>query len=386
MNTVYLDNNATTAVAPEVFEAMRPFYLEHFGNPSSPHHLGDRPASAIRDARARVAAFLGCTEAEVVFTSCGTESDNLAIRGITEAVKDRRHVVTTAVEHSAVLNPIKRLAATGYDVTFLGVDRAGRLDLDELRSVLRDDTALVSVMSANNETGVIFPIDRIAEIAHSRGVPLHVDAVQTVGKVPIDLRVLGADMIAISAHKFHGPKGVGALVLRKGTKWAPVFLGGNQERSRRPGTENVAGIAAMGVACEHAHARVARYQTEVRRLRDLLEREILSRVTDSFVNGIDCERLPNTSSMGFRGVDGSAMLVLLDEAGICVSAGSACKSGAGLPSHVLAAMGLSPEEAASCLRFSLSDLTTDAEIGYAIETIPPIVERMRRGARQAAKS
>ena len=386
MNTVYLDNNATTSVAPEVFEAMRPFYLEHFGNPSSPHRLGDRPASAIRDARARVAAFLGCTEAEVVFTSCGTESDNLAIRGITEAVKDRRHVVTTAVEHSAVLNPIKRLGATGYDVTFLGVDRAGRLNLDELRAALRDDTALVSAMFANNETGVIFPIDRIAEIVHSRGIPLHVDAVQAVGKVPIDLRVLGADMIAISAHKFHGPKGVGALVLRKGTKWAPVFLGGNQERSRRPGTENVAGIVAMGTACEHAHARVAHYQTEVRRLRDLLEREILSRVTDSFVNSIDCERLPNTSSMGFRGIDGNAMLVLLDETGICVSAGSACKSGAGLPSHVLAAMGLAPEEAASCLRFSLSDLTTDVEIAYAIEKIPPIVERMRRGARQAAKS
>jgi cysteine desulfurase len=193
-------------------------------------------------------------------------------------------------------------------------------------------------------------------------------------------------MIAISAHKFHGPKGVGALVLRKGTKWAPVLLGGNQERSRRPGTENVAGIAAMGVACEHAHARVARYQTEVRQLRDLLEREILARVTDSFVNGIDCDRLPNTSSMGFRGVDGNAMLVLLDEAGICVSAGSACKSGAGLPSHVLAAMGLSPEDAASCLRFSLSDLTTDVEVGYVIEKIPPIVEQMRRRARQPAKS
>lgn len=386
MNTVYLDNNATTAVAPEVFEAMRPFYTDHFGNPSSPHRLGDRPASAIRDARAQVAGFLGCTDVEVVLTSCGTESDNLAIRGITEAAPGKRHVVTTAVEHSAVLNPVKRLAASGYDVTFVSVDRAGRLDLDELRASLRDDTALVSVMFANNETGVLFPIDRVAEIVHARGIPLHVDAVQGVGKVPIDLHVLGADMIAVSAHKFHGPKGVGALVLRKGTKWAPVFLGGSQERNRRPGTENVAGIVAMGVACEHARAHVARYQSDVRRLRDLLEREVLARVPDSFVNGIDCERLPNTSNMGFRGIDGHAMLVLLDEAGICVSAGSACKSGAGLPSHVLAAMGLSPDEAAACLRFSLSEFTTEAEIAYSVEQIPPIVERMRRAAPQPSKS
>jgi len=386
MKTVYLDNNATTAVSPDVFDAMRPYYLEHYGNPSSPHHLGDRPASALRDARTRVAEFLGCTDVEVVFTSCGTESDNLAIRGITEAAKDKRHVVTTAVEHSAVLNPVKRLASTGYEVTVLGVDRAGRLDLEALRTSLRDDTALVSVMFANNETGVLFPINAIAEIVHARGIPLHVDAVQAVGKVPIDLHHLGADMIAISAHKFHGPKGVGALVLRKGTKWAPVFLGGSQERSRRPGTENVAGIVAMGAACALAQTHVAHYQTEVRRLRDLLEHELLARIPDAFVNGIECDRLPNTSNMGFRGVDGNAMLVLLDEVGICVSAGSACKSGAGLPSHVLAAMGLTADEAACCLRFSLSELTTEDEIRYCIEHIPAIVERMRRSSPQAARS
>ena len=377
MRTVYLDYNATTPVVPAVFDAMRPFFSEFYGNPSSPHHMGDKPASAVRDARARVAAFLGCADAEIVFTSCGTESNNLAIRGVLESAKGR-HVVTTAVEHSAVMNPVKRLTSQGYETTVLAVDRGGRVSLDELRDSLRDDTALVSVMFANNETGVIFPIDRIAEIVHARGIPLHVDCVQGVGKLPIDLRTLGADLVSISAHKFHGPKGVGALVVRKGTKWAPVFLGGGQERNRRPGTENVAGIVAMAAACDFAESHLARYQTDVRRLRDLFESELLERVPDSFVNGIASERLPNTSSIGFVGVDGNALLVLLDEVGICVSAGSACKSGAGLPSHVLAAMGLAPEEAAASLRFSLSALTTDEEIQYCVEQIPAIVARMRR--------
>lgn len=377
MRTVYLDYNATTPVVPAVFDAMRPFYSEFYGNPSSPHHMGDKPASAVRDARSRVASFLGCTDAEIVFTSCGTESNNLAIRGVLESAKGR-HVVTTAVEHSAVMNPVKRLTSQGYETTVLAVDRGGRVNLDELRDSLRDDTALVSVMFANNETGVIFPIDRIAEIVHARGIPLHVDCVQGVGKVPIDLKTLGADLVSISAHKFHGPKGVGALVVRKGTKWAPVFLGGGQERNRRPGTENVAGIVAMAAACDFAESHLARYQTDVRRLRDLLESELLERIPDLFVNGIASERLPNTSSIGFVGVDGNALLVLLDEVGICVSAGSACKSGAGLPSHVLAAMGLAPEEAAASLRFSLSALTTDEEIQYCIEQIPAIVARMRR--------
>lgn len=377
MRTVYLDHNATTPVVPAVFDAMRPFFSEFYGNPSSPHHMGDKPASAVRDARARVASFLGCTDAEIVFTSCGTESNNLAIRGVLESAKGR-HVVTTAVEHSAVMNPVKRLTSQGYETTVLAVDRGGRVNLDELCDALRDDTALVSVMFANNETGVIFPIDRIAEIVHTRGIPLHVDCVQGVGKIPIDLKTLGADLVSISAHKFHGPKGVGALVVRKGTKWAPVFLGGGQERNRRPGTENVAGIVAMAAACDFVESHLARYQTDVRRLRDLLESELLRRIPDSFVNGIASERLPNTSSIGFVGVDGNALLVLLDEVGICVSAGSACKSGAGLPSHVLAAMGLAPEEAAASLRFSLSALTTDEEIAYCIEQIPAIVARMRR--------
>ena len=377
MRTIYLDFNATTPVVPEVFDAMRPYFLELYGNPSSAHHMGDKPASAVRHARARVATFVGCADAEVVFTSCGTESNNIALRGVLDAAKGK-HVVTTAVEHSAVMNPVKRLGSQGFETTFLAVDRGGRMNLDELRDSLRDDTALVSVMFANNETGVMFPIDRIAEIVHARGIPLHVDCVQGVGKVPVDLQTLGADLVSFSAHKFHGPKGVGALVVRKGTKWLPVFLGGGQERNRRPGTENVAGIVGMAAACKHAEAHVADYQTRVRGLRDRFESEILERVPDSFVNGIASERLPNTSSLGFHGIDGHALLVLLDEIGICVSAGSACKSGSNLPSHVLAAMGLSPEEASCCLRFSLSSLTTEDEIETCIEQIPAVVARMRR--------
>jgi cysteine desulfurase len=378
MRVVYLDNNATTPVLPAVFEAMRPFLTEHFGNPSSAHRMGDKPASAVRDARAQVAALIGCTDTELTFTSCGTESNNLAIRGVMEMSPNKRHLVTTSVEHSAVLNPAKRWQSLGYEVTFLPVDRAGRLDLDQLRDAIRDDTALVSVMFANNETGVIFPLDRIAEIVHKRGVPLLVDAVQGVGKLPIDLKSLDIDMLALSAHKFHGPKGVGALFIRKGTRWAPVFLGGSQERGRRPGTENVAGIVGMGAAAAAAETHLADYHTQVRALRDRFEKELLARVPDTFVNGIASERLPNTSNIGFHAVDANAMLVLLDEVGICVSAGSACKSGAGLPSHVLGAMGLSPEEAASCLRFSLSSLTTAEDIDACIEHIPGIVERMRR--------
>jgi cysteine desulfurase len=378
MKPIYLDNNATTPVATDVFEAMRPYFTELYGNPSSAHRLGDRPAVAVRDAHARVAAFLGCAEAEIVFTGCGTEADNMAIRGVVEAVRDRRHVITTAVEHSAVLNPVKRLGSMGYDITILGVDREGRLDLDELRAALRDDTALVSVMLANNETGVIFPLAEIAEIAHARGVPVHTDAVQAVGKIPIDLAALPVDMLSLAAHKFHGPKGVGALFVRKGTRWAPVFLGGSQERSRRPGTENVPGIVATAAACDFAASHLAQYGTEVRRLRDRFEQEMRARIPEVFVNGATCERLPNTSNIGFAGTEAHALLVLLDEVGICASAGSACKSGAGAGSHVLAAMGLSPAEAAACLRFSLSALTTDAEIDTCAAEIPRLVERMRR--------
>lgn len=378
MRTVYLDNNATTAVAPAVFEAMRPFYTEHFGNPSSGHHLGDKPAEAVRNARARLAGFLGCLETEIIFTSCGTEADNLAIRGIVDADRNRRHIITTLVEHSAVLNPIKRMESQGFRVTYLTVDRAGRVDIDALRRAVSDETALISVMFANNETGVMHPIHEIAGIAHEHGVPLHVDAVQGVGKVPFKMSDVGADLVSVSAHKFHGPKGVGALVVKKGTRWTPMLLGGSQERGRRPGTENVAGIAAMAAACDYAESHLERYVTDVRRLRDQLEHELARSIPDVFVNGAGSERIPNTSNMGFPGLDAHALLVRLDEVGICASAGSACHSGAFEPSHVLSAMGLTPEEAASCIRFSLSAMTTDEDIAYCTEEIPRIVHHLRR--------
>jgi cysteine desulfurase len=378
MRTVYLDNNATTAVAPAVFESMRPFYTEHFGNPSSGHHLGDRPAEAVRAARARLAAFLGCQDTEIVFTSCGTESDNLAIRGIADASRDKRHIITTRVEHSAVLNPIKRLESQGYRVTYLGVDRAGRIDTGALHDAIADDTALISVMFANNETGVMHPIQHIAEAARERKIPLHVDAVQGVGKVHFNINELGVDLVSVSAHKFHGPKGVGALVVRKGTRWTPMLLGGSQERGRRAGTENVAGIVAMGAACDFAEAHIASYQNDVRRLRDQLEQELVRAIPDVYVNGAGSERLPNTSNLGFPGLDAHALLVRLDEVGICASAGSACHSGAHEPSHVLAAMGLTPDEAGSCIRFSLSAMTTDDDIAYCAVEIPRIVHHLRR--------
>jgi cysteine desulfurase len=378
MRTVYLDNNATTAVAPVVFESMRPFYTEHFGNPSSGHHLGDRPAEAVRTARASLARVLGCLASEIIFTSCGTEADNLAIRGIVEANREKRHIITTTVEHSAVLNPIKRLESQGYRVTYLPVDRSGRLDLGVLRASITDETALISIMFANNETGVMHPVQRIAEIAHSRDVPIHMDAVQGMGKVPFKIDEIDADLVSISAHKFHGPKGVGALIVKKGTRWTPTFLGGSQERGRRPGTENVAGIVAMATACDYAEAHLERYQTDVRRMRDRFEDAIKTAIPDVIINGEACERLPNTSNLGFPGLDANALLVRLDEVGICASAGSACHSGAFEPSHVLAAMGLSPEEAASCIRFSLSSMTTDEDIDYCSEEIPRIIQHLRR--------
>jgi len=377
MKTVYLDNNATTAMVPEAFEAMRPFHAEVYGNPSSGHHLGARPASALRQARRTVARFLGCEDGEVVFTGSGTEADNLAIYGVVEGDDRKRHFVATAVEHPAVLKPLERLAAQGHAVTLVGVDGQGALDLEALRAAIRDDTALVTVMTANNETGVLFPIAEAASIAHERGVPFHTDAVQAIGKVPFDMTKIGADMTALSAHKFHGPKGVGALVVRGKSPYQSTMLGGSQEYGRRPGTENVAGIAALAVACTHARDHIEEYGSRVRALRDRFEQAILANITDTYVHGAACDRLPNTSNICFRGADAQSMLVLLDEAGICATAGSACKSGAKQPSPVLAAMGVSDADAAGSVRFSLSGLTTSAEIDYALERIPPIVERVR---------
>ena len=377
MNTIYLDNNATTPILPEVLDAMMFHLTESYGNPSSVHHQGTRPAAALREARRTIAASLGCSETEIVLTSCGTESDSSGIRGLLEAHPDKKHIVTTSVEHSAVLDLCKHLIRGGYQVTTLGVDAQGQIDLDELRSSLRDDTALVTIMWVNNETGVILPMEQIAKIVSERNIPLHVDAVQAFGKIPVDLSTIPIDTLAISAHKFHGPKGVGALYIRKATRCTPQLWGGNQEQGRRAGTENVAGAVAMAKACEMAVAKLDYYNTEVRRLRDKFEQEILTAVPDCSVIGGDSERTPNTSNIRFAGVTGRAMLLRMDELGICASAGSACKSGADAPSAVLDAMGFTPQEAVGSVRFSISSLTTEAEIDFAIEHIPQIVADLR---------
>lgn len=381
MKTIYLDNNATTAMAPEVFEAMRPYFVDYYGNASSVHRVSAKAAAGLREARKSIARSLGCEPGEVVVTSCGTESDNMAIRGAVEAAGDKRHVVTTAVEHPAVLIVLEEMKRHGADVTILGVDADGMIDLDELRDSLRDDTALVTIMFANNETGVLFPMKEIAAIVKERGIALHTDAVQAVGKVPIDLRRYPFDFLALSAHKFHGPKGIGALFVRKGATCAPLLLGGSQEQGRRAGTENVGGVVAMAMALELAVSHLDHYNTETRRLRDKLEQDLLAAVPDAFVNGANCERLPNTSSICFPGVDAHAALVLLDEVGICASAGSACKSGSGAASPVLAAMGVSPENARGMLRLSLAHDTTEDDIDYAVEYVAATVKRMRASSR-----
>lgn len=380
MRTVYLDNNATTMVAPEAVEAMLPYLTDLYGNPSSVHRLGAKPAAAIRAARAAVALLLGCADGEVIFTSCGTESDNLAVLGVLGASPDKKHIVTTAVEHSAVSKVFQRLETTGYDATYIPVDGDGAIDIGLLERTLDDNTAIVSVMYANNETGVLFPMEEIASVVKRRGIPLHVDAVTAVGKIPIDLSQLPIDLLAISGHKFHAPKGVGVLVCRNGTPMEPPMLGAAQERGLRPGTENVPGIVAMGKACELAAQKLDYYDTEVRRLRDRFEVGLVDAIPDTSVNGARSPRIPNTSNVLFRGVDAHAMLVLLDEVGICASAGSACKSKAGQLSAVLVAMGLAPEDAAASIRFSLSAWTTDEDVDYALAEIPEIVARMRRSS------
>ncbi len=377
MRTIYFDNNATTRVDPAVFEEMAPYFCDLYGNPSSMHSFGGQVGKKMVEARERVAELLGCDPLEIVFTSCGTEGDNTAIRSALEAQPDKRHIVTTKVEHPAVLNLVNHLGKRGYHVTLLGVDSQGMLDLDELRDSLRDDTAIVSIMWANNETGTLFPIEEIAEIVKSRGILFHTDAVQAVGKLPIDLGKVPVDFLVLSGHKLHAPKGVGALFVRKGTPFRPFLVGGHQEKGRRGGTENVPGIIALGKACELARVHMEEEVTRVRALRDKLEQGILSTIPDTRLNGHPTQRLPNTLSVSFKYVEGEAILLLLDQIGVCASSGSACTSGSLEPSHVLRAMGVPFTYAHGSVRFSLSRFNTEDEVDFVLRELPKIIERLR---------
>lgn len=377
MKEIYLDNNATTRVDEAVFEEMRPYFCEYYGNPSSMHYFGGQVQNKVDEARNRVAGLLGALPEEIIFTACGTESDNTAIRSALEVFPERRHFITTRVEHPAVLNLCRVLSRRGYRVTELGVDGEGRLDLDELRSVIDDDTAVVSVMHANNETGVIFPVEEIAVIVREKGALIHTDAVQTVGKIPINLKGSAIDMLSLSGHKLHAPKGIGVLYLRRGVPFRPFLVGGHQEKNRRAGTENTASIIAIGKAAELAGEQLVEENNRMKLLRDRLQRELLACIPHARINGALAERLTNTLSIAFEYVEGEAILLLLNEQGICASSGSACTSGSLEPSHVLRAMGIPFTCAHGTIRFSLSRYTSDGEIDSVIRELPPIIRRLR---------
>jgi len=377
MKTIYLDNNATTQVAPEVLEAMVPYLHELYGNPSSAHSFGGQVGRKIREAREQVAPLLGALPEEIIFTSCGTESDNAAVRSALATQPEKRHIVTSRVEHPAIKSLCTHLSNQGYRVTEIPVDGEGHLDMERYEKSLMPDTAIVSLMWANNETGVIFPVEKAAELARERGILFHTDAVQVAGKMPINMGKSPIDMLSISGHKLHAPKGVGALYLRKGTKFSPFLIGGHQERGRRGGTENTASIIGLGKACELAAVRIEEENKRVKQLRDKLENQILARVPNSRVNGDLSLRLPNTSNISFEFVEGEAILLMMDEFGICASSGSACTSGSLQPSHVLRAMGVPFTMAHGSIRFSLSIYTTEEDIDFVIEKVPPIIERLR---------
>jgi cysteine desulfurase len=377
VKTIYVDNNATTQVAPEVFEAMKPSLQDVYGNPSSMHFKGGEAQEAIVEAREKVADAVGASPDEIVFTSCGTESDNAAILGTLESHPGKRHIISTRVEHPAVWTLCKHLEKKGYRVTMLSVDREGRLDLDELRATISDDTALVSIMYANNETGVIFPIEEIGQIVKSRAIPFHTDAVQAVGKIPLDMKKSTVDMLSFSGHKLHAPKGIGVLYIRKGTKFSPFLIGGHQERGRRGGTENIPYIVGLGKACELAARHLEEENNRVLSLRDKLEGGLLEKIPDTLVNGDREHRLPNTVSVSFEYVEGESILLMLSNLGICASSGSACTSGSLEPSHVLRAMGIPFTAAHGSVRFSLSIYNTEEDIDYILERLPPIIERLR---------
>ena len=377
MKVIYVDNNATTQVAPEVLEEMLPYFNEYYGNPSSMHTFGGMVERKIVEARERLAELIGASPDEIIFTSSGTESDSTAIRAAILSNPDKKHILTSRVEHPAIKNLFEYLSKNGYRVTFVPVDRKGRLDLDYLYKNLSEDTAIVSIMWANNESGVIFPIEEIGGVLREKNIVFHTDAVQAVGKIPIDLKNVDVDMLSISGHKFHGPKGVGALYLRKGTKYSPFLIGGHQEKGRRGGTENVASIIGLGKASELAAAILSDKRIRVKQLRDKLETGLLNRIPNAMVNGDRENRLPNTTSIAFEYVEGESILLLMDEFGICASSGSACTSGSLEPSHVLRAMGVPFTAAHGSIRFSLSMYNTEEEINFIIEKLPPIIERLR---------
>jgi cysteine desulfurase len=375
MQRVYLDNNATTPVLPEVLDAMRPYFSERFGNASSIHHHGQETRAAVEHARESVAALLGCRAAEVVFTSGGTESDNLAIAGLAAAGD---HIITSTVEHHAVLHACKHLEDTGCEVTYLPVDGSGLVDPGDVRRALRPNTKLISIMMANNETGVLQPLEEIGKIAAEADVFFHTDAVQAAGKVPIDVAMMRCDALAISGHKFHAPQGVGALYVRKSTRITPLFYGGRHERSRRAGTENVPGIVGLGKAAELATRRFGRNEDQaMSALRDRLEQGILAQVDETCINGDGAPRVPNTSNVYFDSIDGEPMVISLDLKGLAVSTGAACSSGALEPSHVLLAMGLRPDRARSSVRFSLGKQNTAEDVDFALTIVPETVARLR---------
>ncbi|MFZ0661353.1 MAG: cysteine desulfurase family protein [Acidobacteriaceae bacterium] len=375
MRRIYMDANATTPLLPEVFEAMRPWLTESFGNASSIHQNGQHARAAVERARTSVARLLNCRESEVVFTSGGTESDNLAAFGL---VKPGDHVITSSIEHHAMLHAGERLAQRGLEVTFLPVSSGSRIDPDEVRRSLRPNTALISVMTANNETGVVQPVEEIGRIAKEADIWFHTDAVQATSKIPIDVQAIGCDLLSISGHKFHAPQGTGVLYVRRGTQIEPLFFGGTHERQRRAGTENVAGIVGLGKAAEIAAESLTNGTLDrLAALRDRLESGVLSRVAGTGVNGAGETRVPNTTNIYFNDLEGEALVITLDLKGIAVSGGSACASGASEPSHVLTAMGLPPERARASLRFSLTKLNTQQDVDEALEIIPAAVSRLR---------
>ena len=375
MRRIYMDANATTPLLPEVFEAMRPFFIDSFGNASSVHHFGQRARAAVEQAREQAAALLHCRPAEIVFTSGGTESDNTAIFGI---LRPGDHLVTTSIEHHAVLQAADKVRERGVEVTVVPAGPSGNVDPEDIRGALRPNTRLISVMMANNETGVIQPVEAIGKIASEAGVAFHTDAVQAAGKIPIDVAAIGCHLLSISGHKFHGPQGVGVLYVRRGTKFEPLVFGGSHERQRRAGTENVPGIVGLGKACEFALAALTDGTDDrIGQLRHRLEQGLLARVDECGINGADQPRVPNTTNMYFDHLEGEALVIALDLRGLAVSGGSACSSGSPEPSHVLNAMGLPQSRSQSSLRFSLSRLTTDADVDAALEIVPAAVARLR---------